>query len=35
MIKTSASGGDREKMVHYEISHGGYVTEDDKVALPN
>ena len=31
----SASGSERYKMVHYEISHGGYVIADDRLALPN
>ena len=35
MIKTSVRGGDGYKMVQSELSCGGYVTADDKVALPN
>ena len=35
MRKFSASGGDREKNVHSELSCGGYVTSDEKVSLPN
>ena len=35
MSKASASNGDRDEMIHSELSHDGYVTADDMVALPN
>ena len=35
MIKSRERDGDGYKMVHYELSRGGYDTEDDEVALPN
>ena len=35
MIKTSASSSDGDEMVHSEIFHGGYVTADDDMILPN
>ena len=34
MRKSSASDGDGDKTVRFEISRGGYVTEDEEVALP-
>ena len=33
MSKSSASDGDEDGMVHSELSHGGYVTSDEEVAL--
>ena len=35
MRKASASKGDGDEMVCYGISHGGYVTSDEEMALPN
>ena len=35
MIKSRTSGSDADETARYEISHGGYVTVDDEVALPN
>ena len=35
MRKNSASDSDEDKTVHYELSRGGYVTSNDKVALTN
>ena len=35
MNKSSASNNAGDKTVQHEISHGGYVTSDEKVALPN
>ena len=32
MRKVSASDSDRDETVHSELSRGGYITEDDKVA---
>ena len=35
MIKTKTIDGDDTKRVLFEISRGGYFTEDDEVALTN
>ena len=35
MRKTSASDSDGDRTVHSDLSHGGYVTADDEVALKN
>ena len=35
MIKSSASDGDGDETVRYEISHSGYVTTDEDMELPN
>ena len=35
MRKSSASDGEGDETVRSGISHGGYVTADDKVAPPN
>ena len=35
MIKLSASSNDRDETVRSDISHGGYVTSDDKLELSN
>ena len=35
MSKSSASEGEWDETVHYELSCGGYVAEDCEVALTN
>ena len=35
MSKTSARGGEGDKMVHSELSRGGCVTAYDNIALPH